>query len=623
MISPFFFLPRFTRRCFATNTLSMIGVALFMLTQFRSTDAFVHYVDDYLTNVEPGRDTTKAIQALIDELTAHEVGGQIVFGEGPYYLEAPPDKTEVITLNNTTNLTLSGNSERGTRLIITNPHQGFIRALDGTGLVVSGFTIDYDPLPFTQGTIRHIADDGAHFVLEIDESFPDLRAAHFQKMPHPSTRFGLVIDRELRRVKEGVMDHFFIEGFEEVEPRLWQIEVAPAYRIGMENVAPGDSFVLLSRTVREAGLIVARSRNTLLRDITFHASPGLAFVPMESEQTELVNCNVLFPDNTLRLITGNADGVHAVDHGAGLTIRDSKFEGMADDGINVYSVPGRVQKILSDNSVIVTGGSRWSGGQRVQVLNPDDGVYFGEVLLRSVEPGRNPGERILEFIPSASGITEETLLMNVDLAAPSLTIQNCSFVANRRHAIYVKSSYAMIHENRIVEPGAFGIVVANEPNWPEGPIPSNVVIRNNTITGGAYSAGYVDLPEGAAIQVMAMARNHRPAKGQPVSNIRIMGNQLIDQRAASIYVAAATNVTIEANTINDTLFAPSVLRQAPVVIEQCANVSILMNNITLEGALPAAAIEWRTVSHTPNPDISSNKIQIPPGWEVIVGSRDH
>ena len=61
----------------------------------------------------------------------------------------------------------------GARLVVTKPVSA-IYLRNCSNVALKNFTIDYDPLPFTQGVITAVAPESKGFDFTIDEGYPDL-----------------------------------------------------------------------------------------------------------------------------------------------------------------------------------------------------------------------------------------------------------------------------------------------------------------------------------------------------------------------------------------------------------------------------------------------------------------
>jgi hypothetical protein len=134
-----------------------------------------------------------------------------------------------------------------------------------------------------------------------------------------------------------------------------------------------------------------------------HASPGLA-VGLVGNRGEIRvrGLEVRFAPGSARLLTTNADGVHAQQNRSGPIIEDSYFEGMADDAINIYTPLKVLLEVRSQNRWLVSHGAHILPGDRLQVLDPRTGWFRG--VVRAVEVTREQRACLITVDPPLPGM---------------------------------------------------------------------------------------------------------------------------------------------------------------------------------------------------------------------------
>src|SRR5690606_27176374 len=93
----------------------------------------------------------------------------VVIPPGEHRLDAP------IRLRGLSGFTLDG---PGATLVFTTLRDGGLLITDCAELTLRGFTIDFDPLPFTQGTVASVDAEKREVIFELHDGYPDL-APHF------------------------------------------------------------------------------------------------------------------------------------------------------------------------------------------------------------------------------------------------------------------------------------------------------------------------------------------------------------------------------------------------------------------------------------------------------------
>ena len=283
---------------------------------------------------------------------------------------------------------------------------------------------------------------------------------------------------------------------------------------------------------------------------------------------------VCFKPGSTRLISTDADGIHCQQNLRGPLIKDCWFEGMADDGINIYAPPTRVIEGHSPRELVVSGASTIETGDRLQIIDPASGRVRGESAVAQTQAWHGKqkltlAQPITGIVPGADYGSADTIY-NLTRCGAGYVIRGNQFDRFRGRGILLRAGDGLIENNRFTEPSISGIVLANEPDWPEGPIPRNIMIRGNTLHGGG---------DDALIRIMAFRLGHGLAQGRPLRGVTIESNRFMNPTGTVLYVGAARDITIRHNTIT---FESGVrlLRRSPAVdLVNCEGVTI--ENLTL------------------------------------------
>ena len=147
----------------------------------------------------------------------------------------------------------------------------------------------------------------------------------------------MLFDKNARRIKARVSDHFIISASTKIAEMVYRLQLDSKYQYQGEfgDIEVGDRYVQLARRTRDAVLFY-RSDGGGVSCLTIHSSPEMAVCLWQSKNISINELNVTYRPETQRLITTNGDGVHAMNNRVGPSIRNSLFEGLADDGIVVY-----------------------------------------------------------------------------------------------------------------------------------------------------------------------------------------------------------------------------------------------------------------------------------------------
>jgi hypothetical protein len=126
-------------------------VLMILSIKYQSIRGKTFFVFDYGAYPDGDLDDTIGIQSAIDDAITYGLTSEIEFGYGNYTISS------TISIFNATNLTIKGEGIDKTFLIGYN--QGTILyAQYCERLILTSFSIDYNPLPFTAGYVVNVND---------------------------------------------------------------------------------------------------------------------------------------------------------------------------------------------------------------------------------------------------------------------------------------------------------------------------------------------------------------------------------------------------------------------------------------------------------------------------------
>ena len=551
-------------------------------------------VEEFGAVANDGEEDGDAIRQAIARAVASDRPATVRFGAGRYHVNAERGGT-CFPIREARNVVVEGQGDK-TEIIVTNPRVGVFSASHCDGVTFKDFSIDYDPLPFTQGTIVAVDLENVAFDLDIDPEFPLLSEPWFGKASDDHGKWGMIFDPREPRLKPGAADHLFLATWTHVTQRVWRMRPQPRMKNRLRGMTVGDRFVHMARGVGGAGIALHACRNGLVEDVTIYASPSTAMVLVANEAVRVRGLTVCRRPGSKRLLSTDADGVHCQQNRVGPIIEDCSFSGMADDSINIYAPPNVVREVLSPTELLVTTRCAIRPGDTVQVMDPRSGTIRDEVQV--VEVGvaqrgcfRITLERAVEGIQAGTDHTNADTLYNLSACGAGYVIRNNYMATHRRHGMLLRAGHGLIEGNHIHAVAGLGIVVTNEPNWPEGPFVDDLTIRNNTIVGVGYAEGYGGSRHGAAIQIKGTKFGHGLAEGRVQRNIVIENNRIVDPPGAAIFVGAAQGVELNGNRVEISPDAKPHRRTSAILLVNCGGVRVDGLKVTDPRGLFAAAIE--------------------------------
>ncbi|MDB6039896.1 MAG: hypothetical protein JWM99_3737, partial [Verrucomicrobiales bacterium] len=516
-----------------------------------------------------GQSDISAIQAALNSAATLKGGGEVRFKAGATYVITNSSTVSgmPLLLTHSTNVLVNGN---GCKILVRNPRIGFLDMAFCTNIIVQGFTIDYDPLPFTQGVVTAvISSPGPAFEFRLDAGYPDPTGSDFLDIAQwgtfmDSTRPGRLAD-----------NHSTIYEFSSVVTTKTNgiYKVTLHNRSKLPTIQVGDKWCQLARW---NGSPLFRARNcyqVTWLDITGYTGAAAAFAGNASSLVNEINCQIVIgpsPGGTNgvpRVKTTNADGGLFGNPRIGPWVEGCNFIGMSDDVANANTLPFFISGPVTEptNTFHLIGYTPGGGladlaSQEVQVgddvtfYNGTNGVVFNRATITKVDPP------YVTFDHSISNVfpgqdTTNTLIFDNSLNTSAVYLNN-RFSNSRIHGIYCRANNILIAHNFITGMGVSAIAAhpALGLAGPNSFIPTNVVIMANVLADGGCSYEAVnnsdpsDEPTWALIQLhKAVVGSDYVPEGQEISGIRILNNSFTEWRRGAITLHNVTDANIIGN----------------------------------------------------------------------------
>ena len=589
--------------------LRVLPLALVVVCITLSTHAATFHVRDFGANPDDGSDAAPGIRAAIEAAKADGPGAEVVLDAGVYTLATAGGGGVCLPIMDARGLTLQGQGEK-TELVHTNPRHATCHLTNCVETVIKDFVIDYDPPPFTQGTVVAVDREAGTFDYELQEGFPSLSEPWFAECKEPYGKWGMIFDRNERRLKAGAPDVIFMKTWEHLEGRTWRMHPPASDKPRMGQLQPGDPFVYMAR--RGGAVIFFHGcTDAMVENVIIHASPGLAVGVVGNDRVTVRGVQIRHREGSPRLLTTDADGVHAQQNRIGPIIENCLFEGMADDSINIYCPPNVVQEVISPTEIIVRAHTRMRQGDRFQIYDARKGRMVGIAKAAGLEDlngrYRVTMDQPIEGITPGKDHIEADCLYNLSACGAGFIIRNNTFRMHRRHGIYLRAGNGLVEGNTIDRVAGFGISISNEPNWPEGPVPWGITVRNNTIKHVGYAAHYAGSPHGAGIQAQGVRWGHQLASDRVAENFILEGNTIIDPPGSGFFIGSVHGAVLKNNTVVLADKPRGSDSAAPVLVRNADGVVI--EGLTITGAcdVPVRALDYEGTA-TPAPLVSGVRV---------------
>jgi hypothetical protein len=545
-------------------------------------------VNDYGADPAGVSDSGPAIRAAIADAVAAGAISVVKLGSGCYKVEPADGEGRCFPINAASNLVIQGQGTAETKLIVSDPRAGVFRLQGCDGVFLKDFSIDYNPLPFTQGTIVGKSYSSGYFDLDIDPCFPLLSESWFAEAEY---KWGMIFEPDKPLLKAGAPDHVFINSWSHLHDRVWRLYPTDSHRSGITYMDIGDRFVHLARGGNHTVYFYG-CRNSGIENVTVYAAPVCVAASVSNSCMIIRSLTVQRLPDSARLLSTNADAYHCQRNRRGTLIEDCYFNGMADDGLNIYTIPNIVTEVISTTELRVTSAGLIRKFDFLQIMNPRAGTILDEVTAVDITGDVVTLEHPVVGVTAGTDHTNADTIFNLSSCGQGYVIRNNHMIGHRRHGILLRAGGGLVEGNLIEEVSGLGIVVTNEPGWPEGPMAQNITIRNNTIADvgyGLWFGGYSSY--GAAIKIKGEKLWGGLAGGHVQRQIYIEDNEIINAPGAAIFVGAAHNVWITGNSSEALPGAPSYRNTGAILLDNCGGVVINDFTVNDNRSQTIAAVE--------------------------------
>jgi len=524
----------------------------------------------------PGTNDVQLIQNALDSVGNFAGGTEIRFTAGATYVVSNASLIAglPIVLSKATNVLVNGN---GCKILITNPRIGFLGINSCSNIIVEGFSVDHDPLPFTQGVVTHnfyTSNDvpkEAAIEFQVDVGYPAPTNANY--LDPNAARWGMVMDpTRPGRIADGAWTQIFYTN-------VVQTNVNGAFKVFLtsnsrtKTIEPGNLWCMISRWDGSMIFHPFQSSQVTFLSNTICAAAGAAYngsyCPLINEVDDQITFGPPPAGATApRLRTSNADGGIFVATRVGPWVQGCNFFGLSDDGANACAPPfiATNAPAYPTNTFAVyentdSGGTPASlivfqaqTGDWFTFMNGTNGEVFDHAMVTAVNlPNLTFDHAITNLVPGI--YTTNTLLINESLNTSAAYLDN-QFMDSAFHGIYCRADNMLIAHNTVGGMGknaicAFPNITSSFLNFF---VPTNVVIMDNILSDEGFSYEAVnnaipdEQPAYAMVALhMADTASDLVTNGFEISGVRILYNAFLDWRRAPMALHNATDANVIGN----------------------------------------------------------------------------
>jgi hypothetical protein len=530
--------------------------------------------------------------------------------------------------------------------LVQTAWQSVFEIRDCRNVVISNLALDYDPVPFTQGTVTALDATGKTIDVNVDKGYPcdagfaaRLARGGFQVMDRDAESFAI----GGRYAMHPVAAQALPDGILRVEMAWSANELGP----GQKRLAIGDVVTLLA--FGPVAVVVRQSEGVSFSQCSLHAAPRFGMVFLGGGGGTVLDRVQLVPGpppvgaDRPRLCCTNADGTHFNSVVRGPTITDCVYRLTADDPVNVHGFYCYVVDRVGPRTFLLSPRNDLGleAGDTIDVFDRETcaGKGGAVVLDKKVRPSTGLQQAIEQVWTRRSPTTvkqlvyEVTLDRDLDLSVgdavssrtrtgAGIVVRGSSFHGGGR--VMVKAPNARIENNSFSRTNAAAIHVGSDIGyWSESRFAENVTIRSNTFRGCGMAANHFFADSEVFATIYVGCTHPLNAAGllrtYDNRNILIEGNRIEDSYAAGLEITNADGVLVRDNTIGQTFLRGDAFAAGKKfgIVPDAAVIIAMAQNVTLTGnAITTGPVARRAVSVHPSCDESVRIVEpVPTGNE--------
>ena len=593
-------------------------------TKPNTGDTRTYYMKDATGNSDRKKFRSLINQVRQENLVAEDQGKTVNFVIAFEKKAYSFDDTIVFLQND--NLTIEGN---GCRWIFTDLVQA-VNATNCENLTIKNVSVDYDPLPFTQGVVTGYS--GGKMLVKIDAGYRT--DASFLS----GTIYASVHDPNTGGVKAGSNVHYTFSSCVQVDSKT----------IGLptdgQPIAVGEQVSVFQRGTGAMSFKICK--NTVLQDVNLWSGPGFGITGGSGYgNLQMIRTNVEpgpIPQGGTkrRMRSVNADGTHFSNDEVGPTLDSCKITHCGDDGINVQAFYYHILEVKDSRTIIACpkyDNDMLNIGATLEFCEKDSYDYVGEAKIVTFEKRydksyadekstawawsyhwQNEGDCIYEIkLDRDVNLKAFDHFTPMDRLSVGTTIKNCTFGWNTARGIVVKCPDAVIENNHIEGCTNDGLMALPDLMWAESHFAVNLVVRGNTfknncLAANAYNSGNVDNIGALVVGVVPTYHVSGFMDTYGNKNILIENNTITDSQNYGIVVTNADGVTVRNNKIVNPFYNGSgnvkkvyqVTPNSGILIGKCKNITVMKNIVTAPNKAVTQAVDVRECSGGSN--VSTN-----------------
>jgi hypothetical protein len=534
---------------------------------------------------DDNQDDLPALRAVLKKIEGQQIPTLLLFEPGHYLFSSMKRREHAINLIGVENLILDG---QGASITMTNPESGVFNIRHSQRVIIRNFSVDYDPLPYTQGTLVAVDVQAQWFDVCIDPGFP-LPSETFFKTCMKS--WGALKDPMVPGKLKDLSEAGAVHGsrWEDQGHRVFRFQAPDAK--DFQQMEVGDKYIHLARTGIAQHFHADECTDLTAMNLTVYASPASSFAANSCERFSVIGCKVLIKPG--RWHSSNGDAIHCQRNRTGPWIEGCYIEGIIDDPLNIYSMRSQILKRVDDHTLLVkalrppTFVTELAVGQPLTLLSQRDGVITGESRITAVKESEQGIEVTVDHaLPEV--YLHDRWDSDVAFAGYNLSrdfvLKNNTFRVSQRHCI-IMGGRGLIQGNTFDQISGPGLSVLNHNrarNEAESLLTGDLIIRGNHFINCDFGPfAYHPKQAYGCLYLGSKTWDQKPGKARLIQRVLIEDNTFDNFRKAGINLNNVEHVLIRNNRFTSLPSTPldHDTSHAAIMLDRADHVQIVDNQL--------------------------------------------
>lgn len=555
---------------------------------------------DYSDYVENGRLVATALSFADNDgnidnfifkslmLTAADNGATLFIPQNTYILSAEEDSPYAIDMSfyKLKGLHIDAN---GSKIMLSDNFKGGLCFIGSRDILIENLYLDYIDFPWIQGTVVEADAETQTVKLLLDDDYNVFDDPRFHETI--GAHYGTVRDLENPRfLDKDALYYFFMSEVSKLGDRLYSVKLAEFTPLVGYSMHKDDKLVINNRVGCNMSMFdIRESGNFTLRNITIYSCACTGVVGSQMVgPVKIENFKMTYRPESNQWITSNADGIHIQAGTHPITIENSDFIGLIDDGVNFYQWRTLTESVMSEDYIRINtdGGCMPRMNDTLEFYDSVEMKFLGAANVIGIDNTEGFGphrfaniklDKKIKGIKAAEGDTPATYIYIQQQDMAGSVIRNCTFANLRGRGLVLHSADTLVENNRFINISNHG--VHGWYGYEEGLRVRGLTVRNNYFN----RVGYYNIEanqDSAGVISIRLDNNAATEQSKHLfhENVVIENNVIEDFHSVAINLGNCLNATVSGNKITSNIAVDRYTKERGIVLSHSENVK-LQNNL--------------------------------------------